>query len=126
MTKFQELLTDIEQRIAKRVIRARAGLLAALEREHHALDCLMLAVLDGARDHQDADTLNARQRLFSRLNVGLRSHARAEEQALYELMRHKEVARGSAEHCAASHRQIDQILRRLETIGEGEIAGYQH
>ena len=120
MNKLHELMADIDDRIAKRTLRGRVGLLGTLEREHHELDCILLSVLERARDHQDGDTILARQRLFSRLKVALRSHTRAEEQALYELVRQKDAAREAAAHCSGSHRQIEHLLRRLESIGESE------
>ena len=73
---------------------------------------------DAHRDLLDAlarttGTGPERERLFTRLTKELKSHAAAEEQALYSTMLRKPETTGETRHSVAEHHEIEEALNDL-------------
>ena len=60
--------------------------------------------------HGDSDERN---RLFTELTKELKSHAAAEEQALYSTMLRKPPTTGDTRHSVAEHHEIEEMLNDL-------------
>ena len=80
---------------------------ATLERDHDRHRELLDKLLETSGD---SDT---RESLFTELTRELKSHAAAEEQALYSTMLRKPPTTGETRHSVAEHHEIEEALNDL-------------
>jgi hypothetical protein len=123
MSKVGDLIETIAGRIegSRKKSAQLVGVLATLQREHHETACLLDAMLQDAREDRDDETIECRRYLFSRIRVGLLSHAQAEEQELYGRLRSDAMTHDRATQGIAEHLEIGHLLRRLEAMSPRDI-----
>lgn len=79
-------------------------------REDHKKQRTLVSLL--CKTHGDSD---GRKELLERLKSTLRKHAEAEERFLYRPLLKGEIAHEMARHGVAEHKEIDDLLEKLET-----------
>ncbi len=92
---------------------------ATLERDHDRHRELLDKLLETSGD---SDT---RESLFTELTRELKSHAAAEEQALYSTMLRKPPTTGETRHSVAEHHEIEEALNDLAATDMGSSAWLQ-
>lgn len=80
---------------------------ATLERDHDRHRELLDKLLKTSGDSEERETL------FTELTRELKSHAAAEEQALYSTMLRKPPTTGETRHSVAEHHEIEEALNDL-------------
>ena len=80
---------------------------ATLERDHDRHRELLDRLLKTSGDSEERETL------FTELTRELKSHAAAEEQALYSTMLRKPPTTGETRHSVAEHHEIEEALNDL-------------
>ena len=80
---------------------------ATLERDHDRHRELLDRLLETSGDSDERETL------FTELTRELKSHAAAEEQALYSTMLRKPPTTGETRHSVAEHHEIEEALNDL-------------
>lgn len=78
-------------------------------REDHDTQRTLLALL--IKTHGDSE---GREELFEKVKKALRSHAAAEERALYIPMMEVDMTQEKARHSVAEHHEIDELIEELE------------
>lgn len=78
-------------------------------REDHDTQRTLLALL--IKTHGDSE---GREALFEKAKKALRSHAAAEERALYIPMMELDMTQEKARHSVAEHHEIDELVEELE------------
>ena len=92
---------------------------ATLERDHARHRELLDQLLETSGD---SDT---RESLFTELTRELKSHAAAEEQALYSTMLRKPPTTGETRHSVAEHHEIEEALNDLAATDMSSSAWLQ-
>ena len=77
-------------------------------REDHDTQRTLLALL--IKTHGDSE---GREELFEKVKKALRSHAAAEERALYIPMMELDMTQEKARHSVAEHHEIDELVEEL-------------
>merc|ERR1712173_578921 len=92
---------------------------ATLERDHERHRELLDKLLKTSGDSDERETL------FTELTRELKSHAAAEEQALYSTMLRKPPTTGETRHSVAEHHEIEEALNDLAATDMGSSAWLQ-
>lgn len=90
-----------------------------LKKDHDRHRALLDRLLDTHGDSSE------RERLFEELTKELKSHAAAEEQALYSTMMRKPPTTDETRHSVAEHHEIDEMLNDLAATDMSEGAWLQ-
>ncbi|MBB3033120.1 hemerythrin domain-containing protein [Alteriqipengyuania lutimaris] len=90
-----------------------------LKQDHDRHRALLDRLLDTHGDSPE------RERLFTELTKELKSHAAAEEQALYSTMLRKPPTTDETRHSVAEHHEIDEMLNDLAATDMSEGAWLQ-
>ena len=92
---------------------------ATLERDHDRHRELLDRLLKTSGDSEERETL------FTELTRELKSHAAAEEQALYSTMLRKPPTTGETRHSVAEHHEIEEALNDLAATDMSSSAWLQ-